>query len=286
MAQQADIECIMNLVKTAGNEFLASDAIKSRYNGNGAKKALTVCDSLALNVKMMAEVIKQVLEKQATDKADHREELEKRDETIKELRAENNELKYSIDCASQYTRRENLKITGIPFVEGEDLKEIVKDLYKHTTDKALDDKDISVVHRINTKYDQESNTDTTQSGRPAKIPSIIVRYTVRDIKTTQMQAKKQIKSKPGYKYQNASIYEDVTPTRSRMMFELRNKKTSDNERMYQYVWSRDGKIFVRTKEEAERSPMPRPRALQRPEDLKPFGWTDQEIKNIIENKRV
>ena len=56
--------------------------------------------------------------------------------------------------------------------------------------------------------------------------------------------------------------------------------------MFRYVWSRDGKIFIRTKEELAMETMPRPRALQRPEELKKLGWTDEEIKKIIENKRV
>ena len=94
-----------------------------------------------------------------------------------------------------------------------------------------------------------------------------------------------IRDKAGYKYPNAAIYEDVTPTRSRIMFELRNKKDDDNNRVFKYVWSKDGRIFIRTEDEAKQSPMPKPRSLQRPEDLKKYGWTDQEIENIIINKR-
>ncbi|CAL4136059.1 unnamed protein product [Meganyctiphanes norvegica] len=86
-----------------------------------------------------------------------------------------------------------------------------------------------------------------------------------------------------YKYPNAAIYEDVTPTRSRIMLELRNKKDNDNNRVYKYVWSKDGKIFIRNEDEAKRTPMPK-RSPQRPEDLKKNGWTDQEIENIIIKK--
>ena len=45
---------------------------------------------------------------------------------IDELTAENADLRFGVDNASQYLCRENLKITGIPYVEGENLKEVAK----------------------------------------------------------------------------------------------------------------------------------------------------------------
>ena len=67
------------------------------------------------------------------------------------------------------------------------------------------------------------------------------------------------------------------------MYELRNRKhtTNANERMFRYVWSRDGKIFVRTKEELAMDTVPRPRALQRPEDLDKLGWTAKKSRTLL-----
>ena len=208
MASASDVTLILNVAKQAGTDFISKD---SRYSGSNAKKTLTVNDSIALTAAMLKSVVKELLEKQAGDKEEYNIELEKRDVMINAIRKENSDLKFDIDCASQYTRRENLKICGIPYVEGENLNQIAKDLYHHTTGETLDDKDISVAHRINSKQDQEDTTQTTPSGRTVKIPSIIVRYTVRDIKTAQLKTKKNIKDTPGYQYPTATVYEDVTP---------------------------------------------------------------------------
>ena len=69
------------------------------------------------------------------------------------------------------------------------------------------------------------------------------------------------------------------------MYELRNR---GNKTAFKYVWSREGRIYARKPEEVNpRNPsdQPKPHIIYRPEDLKKLGWTDEEILNIIENKR-
>ena len=281
MAESINYTYISNLVTKAGEDFL-------KDNGNSKGKP-NMAFNFSLNKIMMNALIKIMIEKDNTDKDEIIEklmgELKLRDNTIAEQKSEINELRYNIDCTSQFSRREHLKITGIPYEETENVNQIVKDLAKHTMGIELEDKDISVAHRIHTKKDQVRPNATTVEGTQNGNSSIMVRYVVRNMKANQLGAKKYIRDKAGYKYPNAAIYEDVTPTRSRIMFELRNKKDKDNNRVFKYVWSKDGRIFIRIEDEAKQGPMPKPRSLQRPEDLKKYGWTDQEIENIIINKR-
>ena len=82
------------------------------------------------------------------------------------------------------------------------------------------------------------------------------------------------------------------------MHALRNKKVGDTaetqERVYKYVWSRDGRMFCRTEEEAKqriKNPvtgfegMPKPHIINKPQDLESLGWTREEILKIINNVR-
>ena len=53
----------------------------------------------------------------------------------------------------------------------------------------------------------------------------------------------------------------------------------------QYVWSRGGRIFCRTPEEASMNPVPKPKVINKPEDLAKVGFSEEEIEAIILNKR-
>ena len=84
------------------------------------------------------------------------------------------------------------------------------------------------------------------------------------------------------KYKSVAIYEDVTPLRSRIMYELRQR---EDKKKFRYVWSRGGRIFCRTTEEVAMSKMPKPHVINKPEDLIEVGFSHGEIENIIKNKR-
>ena len=84
------------------------------------------------------------------------------------------------------------------------------------------------------------------------------------------------------KYRNVAIYEDVTPLRSRIMYELRHR---DEKKAFRYVWSRGGRIFCKTPEQADMNPSPKPTVINKPEDLNKVGFSEEEIEAIILNKR-
>ena len=131
-----------------------------------------------LNLVIGNEIVKQLLEFVEVKTNDLREEfndkIKSRDAEISKLHSENLELRYQLDAASQYNRRDNLKIIGVKYDENENINQIVKDLAAHVG-VPLDDKDISVAHRILTSDDKEDTTETTANGKPKHIPSIIVK---------------------------------------------------------------------------------------------------------------
>ena len=138
-----------------------------------------------------------------------------------------------------------MKLTGVEYKEGEDVKEIVKDIAAHVG-VSITDKDISVAHRLHTRDDKENTNETTESGKPKRIPSIIVKFVQRDVKSAIFNVRKQNVDKIGSPHPDAAIYEDVTSLRSRIMYQLRNRKDRDDIKKWKYVWSREGRINCRT----------------------------------------
>ena len=270
-----DLDCINNLVKLAGENF-----------SKGASKQGKVQDAVMIMIK---ETIKQLIERQDNKFVDEREyytnELKSRDDRITKLESEARELRQQIDNVSQYNRRDNLKILGVPYNEAENVIDIVKKIALHTTGEALEDSEISVAHRLMSKNDKDdqNNTDTNGS-RKKTTPSSIVKFSRRNTKTKIFDSRKETTKKPNAPYENIKMYEDVTPLRCRILYALRNKKDGDNKE-FRYVWSREGRIYARKATEITQTPQPKPHIINRPEDLTKLGWTPEQIENIIYNKR-
>ena len=275
---EKDVECIQTLVRDAGNNFLKSDKGRSTRSqiGNDSQNIPPVF------LVLMNEVITQLTERQAVREQEIIEQYDNKlklcYDRISKLEDHNNELVHQIDNTGQQNRKDNLKIIGLPYEKEENLNEKVKDLFKHTG-VTLQDNEISVVHRLMTKDDA---VDTANK----KIPSVILKFVNRNVKSNAFASRKQIEAKPGCKFPNARIYENVTPLRSRIMFELRQRKDSDERKMFRYVWSREGRIYARTEAEANQNPQPKPHIVNHTEDLKKLGWSDSEIYAIIHNKRA
>ena len=119
---------------------------------------------------------------------------------------------------------------------------------------------------------------------PRKVPDIYVRFVGRYVKTEIFEKRKNLTTNSScpVKYRNVAIYEDFTPLRSRIMYELRNR---NEKKAFKYVWSRGGRIFCKTPEQADMTPSPKPTVINKPEDLSKVGFTNEEIESIILNKR-
>ena len=112
-------------------------------------------DMKDLHVKEMTDM-KDFYEGQITDLKD---QLSSRDATLADIIKDKNKIQHQVDAVSQYNRRDNVKITGVPYAEGENLVEIVNDIAQHIGASAPD---ASTIHRIFTKDD---TVVTTASGR-------------------------------------------------------------------------------------------------------------------------
>ena len=286
-----DLQCILNLVKDE-----ADNHMKAKKAGNRNKDPTKIIDQANIDIfmAMIGKVTEQLIEFYDSKMEDERESVSNqfkiRDDRIYELEQEKVELRKEIDNIAQYNRRDNLKIVGVPFNEGEDVRDIVKKIAKHTTGEDLEDADISVAHRLMSKDDRSTtNNQNTANGTPKKHPNIMVKFASGFKKTKVFDSRKKTTSEPGCPYPNIAIYEDVTPLRSRMLYALRNRKESGdpNKKLYRYVWSKNGRIYALTEQQvtaADQLNRPKPKIVNCPQDLTHLGFTDKEIEDIIHNR--
>ena len=195
-----------------------------------------------------------------------------------------------VDNIGQYTRRDNVKILGVPVTADENLSNITIDIAKHNG-VDLEKNNFSTLHRLNTRDDKVDENVSNSRGEPKKIPSFIVRMVHRDVKHELFSSRKQIKEKNGAPYPNAMIVEDVTPLRSRIMYQLRNRLDRDGNKVYRFVWSREGRIFCRTEAESQQRnssgqiQQPKPHIVNKVDDLIGLGWSVEEVDDIRFNRR-
>ena len=105
---------------------------------------------------------------------------------------------YDLDKLQQYGRRENLRISGLPEEEGENLKDKIVKVGQVMGVEILN-RDINVAHRSGPKG--------------VKPRQIICRFVSRDTKIELLRNKKKLKESEEYK--NVYMHEDLTPLRAK-----------------------------------------------------------------------
>ena len=204
--------------------------------------------------------------------------LSDKDKTISKLSKDTEELQNQTDASNQYNRRDNIKITGVPFTQDENLNEIIKDISKHIG-REVAEHEISDAHRIHVPAE-------TSGG--VRIPTIICRLNRRTVKYDLFAKKKHLRSYPHPKYANLGIYEDLSPLRSRMLYALRNKTNDNGAKTFKYTWSKEGRLYCRTEQQTQVGPgqkLPKPGVVNKPDDLMKMGFSKTEVEQIVNNIR-
>ena len=274
----ADVNLIMNLFKKAADDYSTKNKTRntSQLNNNEVSPALThALRVLVENILEREDSIKEGFEDKLNETKSHYEvELDKCRKEISELRADQRKLLFEMDAQSQYNRSDNIKIHNVKYSPHEDTNSIIKDLGKYAG-VPIKDEDISITHRLVSKEELLKLTPSS------KIPPIIAKFNRRDIKSKLLEARKNImaNTETPINIKSAALYEDVTPLRSRIMYQLRQR---DDKKAFKYVWSKGGRIYARTYEQAEQTTgQPKSHKINNPDDLLKIGFSQEEIDNII-----
>lgn len=140
------------------------------------------------------------------------------------LKQEINTLRVSVDDMEQYSRRQNLRIYGIPEKTDENTDQIVVNMCKKQLGIDIDVSQVCSSHRIG----------KTSEG---KHRALIVKFTNHNTKSAVYNNKKLLKST------NIVIKEDLTYNKLQLL-KLVSRKTDRKN-----VWTRDGVIFLRVNDQ-------------------------------------
>ena len=267
-----DVNVVMALFKEAAEDY--GDSGKNSIAPYLLHGLRVMVDNIFERQDNSIKDLKEDYEKQLDDK---QKVIDDKLQVIDDLNCKIIEQGFENDALGQYNRLENIKIHGVEYKGNESVVEITKEIGKYSGVK-IEDGDISCGHRLMSKSELDKRAASTN--KSDKIPQLIVRFNRRDVKDKLLTACKNIQYNvecPQY-LKNVRIYEDVTPLRSRIMYHLRQK---DDKKAFKFVWSRGGRIYVRTHEEAAANPQPKPHLINNPYDMLKVGFTKSEVDAII-----
>lgn len=174
-----------------------------------------------------------------------RKEVKSNQDQLRALTKENENLKLEVNDLQQYTRRENIMIFGVPETDGQSTSDDIENVSQAIGGAHLLS-DVSIAHRLPAK--------------PGKTRPIVARFFRRSSRDEwlhlfRQEAKKDF-SGPGIptKKVNTHLPPGRVTAGEQLTKETRDllNRTRDAARMndYKFVWTRDGKVFVRKNEQS------------------------------------
>lgn len=186
-----------------------------------------VSGKLDESTKLMKEVKSEIV----SVKREH-EELRSKNAN---LTSEVHFLKDRVRSLEQYSRKNNVEISGLPVTPGEDVIDLVKDVGL-SLGLEITKKDISAAHRV-------------PSFQKSRMPALVVQFVNRSTKETVISKYREKKGgmtahnvNAAFPVQKLYINEHLSPENKVFLNKLKSKA---KELGYAFTWCRDGKFFVR-----------------------------------------
>ena len=164
--------------------------------------------------------------------------IKQQDEKIKKLEGKVTQLELEADKVEQYSRRSNLRFSGLPETTGES---------ENTTDKLIDiinnnmcpdmpvrSDQIERSHRLRPKMDK--------NGKPRQ-RAIIIRFVGEKVRDDVYRARFQLKDDNASARNKVFVIEDLTATRGALAYQTRQLKKARN---ITDCWTTAGKVLIET----------------------------------------
>ena len=147
-----------------------------------------------------------------------------------------------IDVIGQYGRRQNLEFKGVPVTENENVTNTVIEISK-LLGVEITKSDISTAHRLATKHPKNGAASSVP-------PAIIARFVRRDIRNEIYNRRKTAKTIQPHQYPvpgmtKLYVNENLTQYRKKLLWKT---KELTKKYHYAYLWTTNGKIFVKKNE--------------------------------------
>ena len=212
-------------------------------------------DTLSMEIKALREENAKL----RADNSKLREDVDKLTQRVDMAETEN-------DALEQYTRRNSVRISGVPEGEGEDTDEevirIANELQIH-----IGPSDIDRSHRIG---------KPKASGPKPRHRDIIVKFAAYNARQRVYLKRMDLRGSENEDMKGIFINEDLTKLRSKLLFDARSLVRAN---MLKSAYSADGKIFVRDNGEVRHM-------IKTYTDILKFGNPDEARKIVAEKARV
>lgn len=166
-----------------------------------------------------------------------RKELKEKNAKIERLERRIDSLESDNDTLEQYTRRNSLRIFGLPEEEaGEDTAQVALTLINQTmkVEPPITSEDLDRAHRIGKK-----GTPSTTSPQPSTTPrprAVIIKFATYRARQRVMAKRKSLQKTKVF------INEDLTRVRSTLLYKARTMKRQG---VLQDAWTHDGALVVK-----------------------------------------
>lgn len=185
-----------------------------------------VSDSLDTSNKLMSDIREEL----ASLKKENKELRERSDNLTSEVR----DLKERLRNLEQYTRKNNVEVSGIPETARESVLDIVKD--------------VGAVLGVEIKERQVAAAHRVPSYKKDRTPSLVIQFNSRATKDMLLAKYREMKTlsahqvNSSFPQQRVYINEHLSPENKVFLAKLKQKCRDVG---YAFAWSREGKFFVR-----------------------------------------
>ena len=174
-----------------------------------------------------------------------RKEVKEKDKQIVNLNSRIDSLESENDALEQYTRRNSLRLFGLPEQQGEDSVEVALNLMNQTlkVEPPIVMEDLDRVHRVGKKKAPDASSPE-QPDSPPKPRPIIVKFATYRARHRVITKKKALESTKMY------INEDLTRARATMLYKARQLKRKE---LITAAWTHDGALVIKDKHDKIKS---------------------------------
>ena len=165
--------------------------------------------------------------------------IQQRDDKIKKLEGKVTQLELEADKVEQYSRRSNLRFTGLPETTGES---------ENTKDKLIDIINNNMcpdmpVRRDQIERSQRLGPKMDKDGKPRQ-RAIIIRFVSEKVRDHVYRARFQLKDHNASSRNKVFVNEDLTATRGALAYQTRQLKKAGN---ITDCWTTAGTVLINTK---------------------------------------
>lgn len=253
-----DFKVLCGFIKDKCDEMKSNDPseisntleeVSERAIADSVKLPEGASEKTALNVLALLMPIMDAIVSSRNDSIHKEHEVK-----ITRLQSGLRKAKFNQDALEQYTRRENVRISGLPEAADESTESLIRTVISLGESVAVNisESDVSAIHRLGKKTQNRSR-------------QVIVRFTNRTVRNRFLAARKKLKDSASYK--DIYVTEDLTQLRFKLLHMVKGCEDVKT------AFTREGKIHAIMKNGSKE-------IIDNPDDLFKLGFDNVDFQKL------